>query len=508
MAKTYLDLEGLNQFWNSVKEYYKDTTAQAGNALQGLTLVGGGAVKIDEGRLATLDLSEFAKSSDLAAVFKFKGTLANMDDLNAIENPTIGDVYHLESDSAEYVYTENGWEALGGLISFDGYTKAETDSKVKEIEAAIDLKADKATVAETASSVADLKVKLSDETKARQTADAQEKKEREAAFDSITSIESLEISKLFKGKTVTSTTELSNAIAEVKDGDIITINSAEPVVLESRIKVPAMENGGTVTLEIAKGTIVSLDSAKDRLLQIGEWDTDKHVKVELVGDGILETTNVENTNPTVWVANNSELIINGPTITTKSRVFPYAIYTAGDDPNCNITIKSGTFNGGMYLASGGTTNIEGGEFNLEDKVFSVKSGTLNISGGEFTSSASENGGGWAHHNSGSVNAGGVITIEACNYGGFGKEKPIVNITGGTFNAIQPSESDTNYKVYDILVIPYGDESNKATMDGTTVPYQLADRVTGHIYIKGGAEEGKPTDGWYYFNDGNTQRIVP
>lgn len=508
MAKTYLDLEGLNQFWNSVKEYYKDTTVQAGNALQGLTLTGGGSIKIDEGRLATLDLSEFAKTSDLGAVFKFKGTLADKDALDAVENPAVGDVYHLESDQAEYVYTESGWEALGGLISFDGYTKAEVDAKVVEIEAAIAEKADKSSVSEVTSSVADLKVKISDETKARQAADAQEKKEREEAFDSITSIESLEISKLFKGKTVTTTAELSNAVAEVKDGDIITINSDTPVVLDSRIKVPAMENGGTVTLELAKGTKVSLDAAGDRLLQIGEWNTDKHVKVELVGEGTLEVTNENNTNPTVWVADNSELIIDGPTITTKSKVFPAAVYTAGDDPNCNITIKSGTFNGGIYLASGGTTNIEGGTFNLEDKVFSVKGGTLNISGGEFTSSASMYDGGWAHHNSGSVDAGGVITIEACNYGGFGKEKPIVNITGGTFNAIQPTEEDAKYKVYDILVIPYGNEDNKATMDGTTVPYQLADRVTGHVYIKDGADNGKPTDGWYYFNDDNTQRIIP
>ena len=40
----------------------------------------------------------------VASVFRFKGTVADLTALNAIENPTIGDVYHVTDNHTEYVY--------------------------------------------------------------------------------------------------------------------------------------------------------------------------------------------------------------------------------------------------------------------------------------------------------------------------------------------------------------------------------------------------------------------
>lgn len=60
-----------------------------------------------------------AKKSDLTAVFKFKGSVANEAALP--EGATVGDVYHVTDTQGEFVYTENGWEELGITVSLEGY---------------------------------------------------------------------------------------------------------------------------------------------------------------------------------------------------------------------------------------------------------------------------------------------------------------------------------------------------------------------------------------------------
>lgn len=65
-----------------------------------------------------------AKKSDLAAVFKFQGSVAKEANLPA-ENVEVGYVYHVTETDSEFVYTENGWEELGLTVSLDGYATSE-----------------------------------------------------------------------------------------------------------------------------------------------------------------------------------------------------------------------------------------------------------------------------------------------------------------------------------------------------------------------------------------------
>ena len=60
--------------------------------------------------------------SMLVVLLLFKGSLADFEAIEAVENPVVGDVYHANDTGKEYVYTDNEeWELLGFDISFDGY---------------------------------------------------------------------------------------------------------------------------------------------------------------------------------------------------------------------------------------------------------------------------------------------------------------------------------------------------------------------------------------------------
>lgn len=74
---------------------------------------------------------------ELAGALHFKGVVATYEDLIAIENPEIGDVYQVTSspagENAEYVYTEQkGWIELGTVIDLSGYATLEELNRVAD----------------------------------------------------------------------------------------------------------------------------------------------------------------------------------------------------------------------------------------------------------------------------------------------------------------------------------------------------------------------------------------
>lgn len=74
---------------------------------------------------------------ELAGAFHFKGVVATYEDLEAIENPEIGDVYQVTTspagENAEYAYTsEKGWIELGTVIDLSGYATLEELDRVAD----------------------------------------------------------------------------------------------------------------------------------------------------------------------------------------------------------------------------------------------------------------------------------------------------------------------------------------------------------------------------------------
>lgn len=90
-------------------------------------------------------LPYYALKTDLNKVFKFKGVVDTLTDLNAIASPEIGDVYHVSENHYDYVWAEgkpdspieedrkDHWESLGPNQDMENYyTKGESDSLLKE----------------------------------------------------------------------------------------------------------------------------------------------------------------------------------------------------------------------------------------------------------------------------------------------------------------------------------------------------------------------------------------
>ncbi len=97
----------------------------------------------------TLDLSGYALKTDVASVYKVKGSVATVSDLPT-ENLTVGDVYNIQTaftdggikypKGTNVVYVQTGgdygqgkWDPLGGTIDLSEHiTKSEVDAKLAE----------------------------------------------------------------------------------------------------------------------------------------------------------------------------------------------------------------------------------------------------------------------------------------------------------------------------------------------------------------------------------------
>lgn len=100
----------------------------------------------------TLNLSAYAKKTDLASVLDWKGTVATVSALPTKESGAKkGDVYHVTEKSAEYAFDGTVWQELGSEIDLSGYyDKDEIDAKVGELNTAIGKKVDALTAKPTA----------------------------------------------------------------------------------------------------------------------------------------------------------------------------------------------------------------------------------------------------------------------------------------------------------------------------------------------------------------------
>lgn len=146
--KDYLDYAGLQKFWEEVKKYFTKEIADATEHIEALDdriaqikvtyageeasgMVSTSALGEGLGLEATIDMSDFAKKSELGAALTFKGgkTVAEME---ALTGMTQGDVYTVIEGGAavsgsqfkvgnEYAYDGSAWIELGGTVDLSGY---------------------------------------------------------------------------------------------------------------------------------------------------------------------------------------------------------------------------------------------------------------------------------------------------------------------------------------------------------------------------------------------------
>ena len=78
--------------------------------------------------------SNYAKKSDITSLYKVKGSVATTEDFPT--NPEVGDVYDVESNGMNYVWTGEKWDPLGSIVDLSGYAlNSEVDDKISNIPA-------------------------------------------------------------------------------------------------------------------------------------------------------------------------------------------------------------------------------------------------------------------------------------------------------------------------------------------------------------------------------------
>lgn len=85
---------------------------------------------------ATADMATKTElATQLTAVYKYKGSLTNKDELDAkTDGNTTGDVYNVEDTGDNYAWNGKEWDKLAGTIDLSGYAKTTDLSKYATVE--------------------------------------------------------------------------------------------------------------------------------------------------------------------------------------------------------------------------------------------------------------------------------------------------------------------------------------------------------------------------------------
>ena len=135
--KTYLDYDGLAYFTSKMKEYIGNEGKITSIGLK--TEESGGYVSVAiVDKQAKIDLSYYAKKSDISYALKYKGSVASYSNLPS--SPAVGDLYTVEDENVNYAWDGSQWNRMGSGVDLSNYyTKG-------EIAGLLEGKADKSSI--------------------------------------------------------------------------------------------------------------------------------------------------------------------------------------------------------------------------------------------------------------------------------------------------------------------------------------------------------------------------
>lgn len=73
------------------------------------------------------DAGDYAKKSEIAGAYRYKGSVATISALPTTGNAE-GDVYNVEADGSNHAWTGTEWDNLGGSFTIENATDAEIDA--------------------------------------------------------------------------------------------------------------------------------------------------------------------------------------------------------------------------------------------------------------------------------------------------------------------------------------------------------------------------------------------
>ena len=278
-----------------------------------------------------IDLSNYAKVSDITAVLKFKGVKGTFDELKTVENPSVGDVWIVTegAEYAEYVYVDtNGgykWEKLGVGVDLSGYyTSIQTDAKISTaVENAT-------TDITTAYQTADTKLQTALQGKidalykvdgesvtgtiaTRISAVEKKANDNETAINTLKGGEAVEgsVAKAIKDKIATlNSTSSAASDSDAKGGYVYSVNQTDgKVTVKTASFSGAVASGDAnavtggavanyVTGEIAKLDVTDIGEAGKFISAVGETDGKVHAEATaFVATVKADTTTADNVAP-------------------------------------------------------------------------------------------------------------------------------------------------------------------------------------------------------------------
>lgn len=325
-----------------------------------------------------------AVEEKVTKVYKYKGKVQTVADLDNIQNPDNGDVYDVEEDGTNYAWNESEerWDNLGAIIKIEALSNYELDF-----------------ITGSASSEAALKALLVEGGDVELAADL--------PLNMAVSIEHDTVLDL-GGYTLTSNVEgypliASGAKLTIKNGNI---NASK--------RIAQAENGGEVVIK--NGSYQSGDVA---LAALGEGS-----KITFDGGDLVAVEGG------VGAFDKGEIVINGGKIKGTDNFPVFTNGTAGRGGN-KITINGGEFEGNissngyesccLYVANNDTVIINGGKFVSNDGCgILMRAGNVTINDAEIIAGKKDSGShspGWVGDNKTKMSASAVIYHESANYPG-------------------------------------------------------------------------------------------
>lgn len=116
-----LGQNGLLYLWQKMKDTF--VMKQSGKGLSTNDYTNEEKAKLSA--FSTAD--KYALKSELASVYRYKGSVATYDALPT-SGLTAGDVYNVEADGMNYGWTGSAWDSLGSSFSFRELTNSEIDA--------------------------------------------------------------------------------------------------------------------------------------------------------------------------------------------------------------------------------------------------------------------------------------------------------------------------------------------------------------------------------------------
>ena len=331
---------------------------------------------------AEMDLSGYATKQELedyatetalqdlenrvTGVYHFRGSVADLDALTAIENPAEGDVYNIEDTGMNAAWTGTAWDEFGTIVDLTPYALEENINALTIPQVDAILYGGKSAVV---SDVAGLKAML-----ANDKAEVSVTLNEDVALDSIVTVpEGKKLNLDLGGNSMSA----SGVAIYVNGGEAVISNGS---VSSSANDAIAVRNGGSVTIDGANITSSRSNaiSAKEATIVVNSGSVTSQ-EAGLLGfkDSVITINGGTITG-----------IDNGPVMGNGS-----AAGSANDGTNMNVVMNGGTLIAhiqsagytacGVYVPNSGSFTMNGGEIISDGCGICQRGGTVNLNGGRI-----------------------------------------------------------------------------------------------------------------------------